>query len=151
MSQSPRTTTSPASAAGADPAGSQPGGWHRPRLGLVIGGLTVAFLLFDAVIHLLLIQPVVDSFSQLGYPLGVVRAIAVLELLCLALYLIPRTSVLGAVLLTGYLGGAVSAQLRVGSPLVSTTLFAVYVGIALWAALFLRDARLRQLFPVRRR
>jgi hypothetical protein len=119
------------------------------RIGLVLSALTALFLLFDAVIHLLRIQPVVDSFTALGFPLGTVRWIAVVELVCLVLYLLPRTSVLGAVLLTGYLGGAVSAHVRVESPLVSTVLFPVYVGIALWAGLWLRDRRLRRELPVR--
>jgi hypothetical protein len=134
------------------PVSSTAAGPTRPhrRVALVLTGLTSAFLLFDVVIHLLLIQPVVDSFTMLGYPLGTVRVIAVLELFCLVLYLVPRTSVLGAVLLTGYLGGAVSAQVRVESPLFSTTLFPVYVGVALWLGLWLRHDRLRRLVPVER-
>jgi hypothetical protein len=138
------TAASPVSSTTAHP--TRP---HR-RVALVLTGLTSAFLLFDVVIHLLLIQPVVDSFTMLGYPLGTVRVIAVLELVCLVLYLVPRTSVLGAVLLTGYLGGAVSAQVRVESPLFSTTLFPVYVGVALWLGLWLRHDRLRRLVPVER-
>ena len=124
-------------------------GRRSRRVATVVAALTVLFLLFDAVIHLLLIPPVVESFTMLGYPLGVVRTIAVLELVCLVLYVIPRTSVLGAVLLTGYLGGAVSAHVRVESPLFSTVLFPVYVAIALWGALLVREPRLQQLFPVR--
>ena len=121
----------------------------QARVAVVLATVSVAFLLFDAVIHLMLIRPVVDSFTRLGYPLGTVRGIAVVELICLALYVIPRTSILGAVLLTGYLGGAVSAHVRVESPIFSTVLFPVYVGIAVWGALYLRDARLRALFPLR--
>jgi hypothetical protein len=71
-------------------------------------------------------------------------------LVCLILYVVPRTSVLGAVLLTGYLGGAVATQLRVGSPLLSTTLFPIYVGVLVWGGLMLREDRLRALFPLRR-
>jgi len=140
---STRPTASPDSAAATSPRPTQ------RRIGLVLSALTALFLLFDGVIHLLMIQPVVDSFTALGFPLGTVRWIAVLELACLALYLLPRTSVLGAVMLTGYLGGAVSAQVRVESPLLSTVLFPVYVGIALWAGLWLRDQHLRQQLPVR--
>ena len=119
------------------------------RLGAALTALVALFLLFDSLIHLLGIQPVVDSFAALGYPVSVAFGLGVLELACIVLYLMPRTAVLGAVLLTGYLGGALSAQLRVDAPLFSTLLFPVYVGIAVWAGLFLRDARLRRLFPLR--
>ncbi len=120
---------------------------HRAaRTGQVISVLVSAFLLFDAVLHVLAIEPVVESFRDLGFPAGQALAIGVLELACLALYLVPRTSVLGAVILTGYLGGAVCAHFRVESPLMSTTLFPVYVGIAVWAGLYLRNAKVRALF-----
>ncbi len=115
------------------------------RAGLVLSGLTGAFLLFDAVLHLLRTQPVVDSFAELGFPAGAAVPIGLLELACLVLYAIPRTSVLGAILLTGYLGGAVCAHVRIGSPLLSTALFPVYLGVAVWAGLYLRNARLRDL------
>lgn len=121
------------------------------KIGWVLGGLAAAFLVFDGVIHVLMLQPVIDSAVALGYPLQAMRAIGVLELACLVLYLVPRTSILGAVLLTGYLGGAMSAQVRVESPLFSTALFPVYVAIAVWGALYLRDADLRRLVPLRRR
>lgn len=119
------------------------------RAGIALTTFAGIFLLFDGVIHVLQIKAVVDSFAALGYPLGVARGIGILELVCVALYLAPRTSVLGAVLLTGYLGGAVSAQVRVDSPLLSTQLFPVYIGVMVWGGLFLRDARLRALFPTR--
>jgi len=126
---------------------SAPAVTHRAaRAGHLISVLVSAFLLFDAVIHVLAIEPVVESFRDLGFPAGQALAIGVLELACLALYLVPRTSVLGAVLLTGYLGGAVCAHFRVAAPLVSTTLFPVYVGIAVWAGLYLRNAKVRALF-----
>jgi hypothetical protein len=80
----------------------------------------------------------------LGFDQGAAVGIGLLELACVALYLVPRTAVLGAVLLTGYLGGAVAAQLRIDAPLFSTLLFPVYVGVALWVALWLRDARVRR-------
>lgn len=115
------------------------------RTGQVISLLATAFLLVDAVIHVLAIEPVVESFAQLGFPAWQALPIGVLELVCLALYAVPRTSVLGAVLLTGYLGGAVCAHFRAESPLFSTTLFPVYLGIAVWAGLYLRDARVRAL------
>jgi hypothetical protein len=121
-----------------------------PRTGWVITGLVSAFLLFDGVIHLTRITPVVQSFQDLGFPISAAAGIGVVELVCLALYLVPRTAVLGAVLLTGYLGGAVAAQVRVEAPLLSTLLFPVYTGIALWAGLYLRDAAVRALLPLRR-
>ncbi|OLD52366.1 MAG: hypothetical protein AUI83_09700 [Armatimonadetes bacterium 13_1_40CM_3_65_7] len=123
---------------------------RRSWAGVVLTVLPVLFMLFDSVIHLMVIPPVVESFTQLGYPVSTARALGVIELVCIALYLIPRTSVLGAVLLTGYLGGAVATNLRVGSPLFSHTLFPVYVGVLAWGGLFLRDERVRALIPVRR-
>src|SRR5687767_8714341 len=84
--------------------------------GLVLGALVVLFLLFDAVIHVMKIPPVVEAFTQLGYPVSASVPLGIIELVCLALYVVPRTSFLGAVLLTGYLGGAVAIHLRIGSP-----------------------------------
>lgn len=121
------------------------------RTGQVISGLVVAFLVFDAVIHILRIDAVVAAFETLGFPLTTSVAIGVIELACLALYVVPRTSVLGAVLLTGYLGGAVAAQLRIDAPLFSTLLFPVYTGILVWAGLYLRDEKVRALVPLRAR
>ena len=117
--------------------------------GRIMTGLPVLFLLFDTVIHFLKIAPVVEGFAQLGYPVSLAIEIGVIELVCLVLYVIPRTSVLGAILLTGYLGGAVASNLRVGNPFFSHVLFAVYVGILLWGGLYLRDDRLRALIPLR--
>lgn len=122
----------------------------RVWTGRVLSGLAVVFMIFDGVIHILKITPVVDAFAKLGFPLGTSVALGVVELICLALYLVPRTSVFGAVLLTGYLGGAIATQLRVGAPLFSTTLFPIYVALLLWGGLYLRDDRLRDVFPVRR-
>ena len=118
-------------------------------MGLAISGLVSAFLLFDVVIHVLEVEPVRDAMRVLGFRPGHAVLIGVVELVCLVLYLVPRTAVLGAVLLTGYLGGAVSAQLRIEAPLFSTLLFPVYVGIAVWAGLWLRDARVRRLLEPR--
>lgn len=115
------------------------------RVGQVLTALVTAFLLFDAVIHILNIQAVVDGSRALGFTPDVMPYIGVLELACLGLYVVRRTSPLGAVLLTGYLGGALCAQLRVDAPLFSTMLFPVYTGIVVWAALYLRDQRVRDL------
>jgi len=119
------------------------------RIGQVITALVAAFLLFDAVIHILNIAPVVDGSRTLGFDVAMMPWIGALELALIGLYVVPRTAVLGAVLLTGYLGGAVCAQLRIEAPLFSTMLFPVYVGVALWAGLWLRDARVRDLMVAR--
>jgi hypothetical protein len=110
----------------------------------------VLFLLFDVVIHFMKPAPVVTGFEQLGWSASLSVPLAIIELVCLVLYVIPRTSVLGAVLLTGYLGGAVATNLRVGAPLFTNILFPVYVGLFLWGGLYLRDAGLRAVFPVRK-
>jgi hypothetical protein len=114
----------------------------------IITAVVGLFLVFDGVIHVLKPAPVVEAFKQLGYPLSVSVGLGVLELICLALYLIPRTSVLGAILLTGYLGGAVATQLRVGAGLFPL-LFPAILGVLLWGALLLRDDRLRSFIPPR--
>lgn len=117
--------------------------------GRVISALSVLFLLFDSVIKLMKIGPVVESFVQLGYPVSIVRGIGILALVCVVVYVIPRTSILGAILLTGYLGGAIATHVRIGSPLFTHTLFPIYVGLLIWLGLYLRDDRLRSLVPVR--
>jgi hypothetical protein len=117
--------------------------------GRVMSTLVVLFLLFDSVAKLIKIDPVVQSFAALGYPDALARGIGVIVLACALLYAIPRTSVLGAILLTGLLGGAISSHLRVGDPLVSHVLFGVYLGVLAWGGIFLRDDRLRALIPMR--
>jgi hypothetical protein len=121
-----------------------------PRLwaGRVASALVVLFLIFDGAIKLVKIAPVTESFARLGYPDSSARLIGGLELALIALYVVRRTSVLGAVLLTGLLGGAVATHLRVGDPVASHVLFPTYVGALLWGGLFLRDARLRVLLPL---
>jgi hypothetical protein len=118
--------------------------------GRVLTTLPVLFLIFDSVIKLIRIDPVVDSFTQLGYNPNLSLTIGLIETLCLVLYIVPRTSVLGALLLTGYLGGAVATHLRIGSPIPSHVLFPIYVGALLWAGLFLREDRLLALLPLRK-
>lgn len=115
------------------------------RTGLVLTVLLALFMLVDAVPKLLQLQPVVEATMQMGFPAGTVPVIGGVLLVCLVLYLIPRTALLGAVLLTGYLGGAVCAQLRIEAPLLSTLLFPVYFGTLVWVALYLRNAQLRQI------
>jgi len=113
-------------------------------------GLVVLFLLLDTGIHLAVPAPVVQAMTQLGFPLGLTVGIGVIELVCTVLYVIPATSILGAVLLTGYLGGAVAAHLRVGNPIFETLIFPVLVGSLLWGGLLLIEPRLRALMPLRR-
>lgn len=117
------------------------------RAGLVLTGLFGLFMTFDVAIKLLDLPVVGETLGALGWPAGMARGIGVLQLVLLVLYLVPRTAVLGAVLLTGMLGGAVATHLRVGSPLLSHTLFGVYLGLLAWGGLLLRDARLRAVFP----
>ena len=119
------------------------------KTGRLISGLAVAFLVFDSVGKLLRVQPVIDGTKQLGYPPDIVVSLGMTLLSCVLVYLIPRTAVLGAVLLTGYLGGAVATHVRVESPLFTHVLFPVYVAALLWGGLVLRDARLRQFLPWR--
>ncbi|GHO87504.1 DoxX family protein [Dictyobacter formicarum] len=119
-------------------------------IGRGVTALPVLFLLFDSVIHMMQIAPVMDSLNQLGYPVNLALVLGIIELVCLVAYIFPPTSVLGAILLTGYLGGAVATHLRVGDPLFSNVLFPVYVGILIWGGLYLRDERLRALFPFRK-
>ena len=120
----------------------------KPALwtGRVISGLLVAFLLFDATIKIMKLAPALEGTVQLGYPAGVVLPPGIVLLACVALYVIPRTSVLGAILLTGYLGGATATQVRVQDP---WFLFPVALGVLVWVGLFLRDERLRALLSVR--
>ena len=118
--------------------------------GYVLTALVALFLTFDTVLKVLQLAPAIKATSDLGYPASSVLPIGIIELVCLALYLIPQTSVLGAVLLTGYLGGAIATHVRAGSPLFSHMLFPVYVGIMLWAGLYLREPRLAALLPLRR-
>lgn len=118
--------------------------------GWALTGLFALFMTFDIAIKLLDLQVVRDTLAALGYPPHLGRLIGVIELVCLALYLNPRTAVLGAVLFTAVMGGAVATHLRLDNPLFSHTLFGVYLGLFLWGGLWLRDARLRSLFPLRR-
>src|SRR3954447_18295137 len=113
------------------------------RTGRVLSGIAVLFLTMDVVMHVMQIPAAVKGMTALGYPTGVLLPLGIIQLVCLALYLIPRTRVLGAILWTGYLGGAVATHVRVGNPLFSHILFPVYVAALLWGGLYLRDVRLR--------
>lgn len=111
----------------------------------VSGGLATAFLAFDTVIKVLVLAPAVEGTTQLGFPPSSVFWIGFVELIALALYLVPRTKPIGAVLWTGFLGGAIATHVRLGNPLLTHTLFPIYVAVLLWLPLYLRDARVRAL------
>jgi hypothetical protein len=119
--------------------------------GRVLSGVAVLFLTFDAVAKLLRLQPVIEGSQQLGYSPDIVFTLGVLLLSCVAVYIVPRTSLLGAMLLTGYLGGAVATHVRVGNPLFTHILFPTYVAALIWGGLMLRDARLQLFLPWRDR
>jgi hypothetical protein len=131
---------------------SRSAGTNRPSIwtGRALSGLFVLFMAFDVGIKVI-DHPMVDqTMAALGFQAGVGRAIGWLELVLVALYLWPRTSVLGAVLLTGLFGGAMAAHIRVQDPWVSHTLFSIYLGLFMWGGLWLRDPGLRAVFPFRR-
>jgi hypothetical protein len=117
--------------------------------GRILSGLVALFLIPDGIIKFIKPAPVVDAFAHLGWPLALAIPLGIVLLACTTLYVIPRTSVLGAILLTGYLGGAVATHLRVGDPLFSHILFPTYLGVLLWLGLYLRDERLRAVIPLR--
>jgi hypothetical protein len=119
-------------------------------IGRVLSGFVTAFLLFDAIIHLLRPAPVVDAFAKLHLSLNLAVDLGVIELVCIALYVIPPTAILGAILLTGYLGGAIAIQLTTSNSLFGEILFPVYVAAIVWGGLYLRNERLRVLVPWRR-
>lgn len=120
------------------------------RAGYSLSGLVILFMLMDVTMKLAQLPVVLETTVQLGWPATTVTSVGLVLLACTALYAYPRTSVLGAILLTAYLGGAVATHARIGSPLFSHTLFGVYVGFMLWGALYLRDDRIRALVPYSR-
>jgi len=128
-------------------SGTQTAPASKKRLwaGRIISTLVVLFLLFDAVAKLMKIAPVLQAFARLGYPESLAVPIGILLLACTAVYVIPRTSVLGAILLTAYLGGATATHVRAGEPFY----FPVVFGVLVWAGISLREDRLRALIPLR--
>ncbi|MGH9969686.1 MAG: DoxX family protein [Pyrinomonadaceae bacterium] len=129
---------------------TQPVPVSKSRLwaGRIIGGLPALFLLVDGIMKLIKPAPVVEATVRLGYSENVIIPLGIVLLVCTVLYLIPRTSVLGAILLTGYLGGAVATHVRAGEGLFSIV-FPVVFGVLLWLGLYLRDDRLRAHIPLR--
>jgi hypothetical protein len=137
--QTTTTTTTQLSSVSTDtPATGQLRRW----IGRVISGLVAALLAFDAIAKLVAPPAVIEGSAELGYRAASLPVIGVILLACVIVYAIPRTAVLGAVLLTGYLGGAIATHLRVDNPLLSHTLFPIYVACAIWGGLVLRDRRL---------
>ena len=132
---------------------SGPPGARKPPywIGWALSGLVIAFMIMDFTMKLLALPVVLQASGALGF-VGpdIARELGVILLICTVLYAAPNTAVLGAVLLTGYLGGAVASHVRAGNPLFSHVLFGVYLGVMLWAGLWLRDPRVRALMPLRR-
>ncbi len=136
----------------ASPAAAGTSSTRARRAGRVLTGIAVLFLTFDVAIKLVGAKAAVDGTVQLGYAPHHVLTIGLIGLVCLVLYVIPRTAPIGAILWTGYLGGAIATQLRVDNPLLSHTLFPIYVAALIWGGLYLRDPRVRALIrPVRSR
>lgn len=121
--------------------------------GRILSGLAIAFFVMDGVMKLMAPAPVIEATTALGWPADTktLTLLAALLLGATLLYAVPKTALLGAILLTGYLGGAVATHVRIGSPLFSHELFGVYLGVIVWAGLWLRDPRLRALLPLTRR
>lgn len=135
---------------GADFTQSNVRDW-KYKTGWILSGLAILFLTMDAVMKLLALPVVIEAGTALGFPgESMARLLGVILIVCTALYAVPRTSVLGAILLTGYLGGAVATHVRAGNPLFSHVLFGIYVGVLVWAGIYLRDAKLRRQIPTRK-
>jgi hypothetical protein len=117
--------------------------------GRILSGIVVLFMIFDGVTKVMKVPQVIEATVRIGFPVSTVVGIGVTLLVSVALYVIPSTSIFGAILLTGYLGGATAANVRAGSP-VFNTLFAIVFGVLVWLGLFLREPRLRVLIPLRR-
>lgn len=145
-------TIHPAAATDVPASDLSEGGKGLSRAGWALSGIAILFLAADAAGKLFAPELMIANSPPLGLPAdaGFYRLLGGILAMCTLLYAVPRTSVIGAILLTGYLGGAVASHLRVGSPLLGFTLFGVYVGVVVWAGLWLREPRLRQLMPLRR-
>lgn len=124
---------------------------HKKSLltGWVLTAFSALFLLVDGVFKLIKPAPVLESALELGYPESVITVIGIILIMCTILYLIPRFSFIGAVLLTGYLGGAIATHLRIENPLFTHVLFPVYIGILVWAGLYFRNQQVKNFFATR--
>ena len=120
--------------------------------GRVLSGVAIVFLLFDGAIKLVPLPVVTETLDRMGYgpSEALARNLGIITIVCTLLYSVPPTSILGAILLTGYLGGAIASHVRIDSPLFTHTLFGVYLGMMVWGGLYLRDGGLRHLIPFRR-
>jgi DoxX-like family len=127
---------------------SKPARW----LGRILSGLVIVFLLLDGAIKLVPWPVVTETMDKMGYGSSenLARILGIITVVCTVLYSVPPTSILGAILLTGYLGGAMASHVRIDSPLFTHTLFGLYLGLMLWGGLWLRDPSLRNLIPFRR-
>ncbi len=137
-------------AAGSATTGLRAVGKTQSRIGWALSFLTILFMLFDAAGKLALESHVIEATTKIGYPVATIRPIGVIALICTILHAVPRTAVLGAILLTGFYGGAVASKVRIEDRLFSSILFAVYFGFFAWGGLYLRDDRLRAMIPLRR-
>lgn len=117
--------------------------------GRIISGLATAFMIFDAVVHISRSPAVVEGFTKAGFSVSILVPLSIIELICIALYVMPRTAVLGCILLTGYLGGAIATNVRMGMPMFTYVLAPAYVAVLLWGGLWFRDNRVRALIPFR--
>jgi len=120
------------------------------RAGRIVTGIAGFLLLLDAYGKVIEVAPVVEGTIRLGYPPHLIFVMGAMEAACTVAYLIPRSSVFGAILLTGYLGGAVATHLRIGDPVLTHIFSPIYMAILIWAGLLLRENRLRPLIPIRR-
>jgi hypothetical protein len=120
-------------------------------LGRILSGLVIAFLLFDAAIKLVPLAVVTETMDRMGYGSSenLARSLGLITIVCTVLYSVPPTSILGAILLTGYLGGAIASHVRIGSPLFTHTMFGLYLGLMVWGGLWLRDKNLQSLISFR--
>src|SRR5512133_1047965 len=136
----------------ADTAETAPVSLPARWVGRILSGLVIVFLLFDGAIKLVPWPVVTETMDRIGYGSSetLVRSLGIITIVGTVLYAIPPTSILGAILLTGYLGGAMASHLRIGSPLFTHTLFGIYLGLMVWGGLWLRDGSLRDLIPWRR-
>jgi len=132
----------------ADMPVSKPARWG----GRILSGLVMVFLMLDGAIKRVPWPVVTDTMDRMDYGSSetLARSLGIITIVCTVLYSVPPTSILGAILLTGYLGGAIASHLRIGSPLLTHTLFGLYLGLMLWGGLYLRDGNLRSLIPFRR-
>ena len=119
-------------------------------VGRILSALAILFLSFDTIVKVLRLPVAIEGTTQLGYPEGTVFVIGIIQLVCLVLYVIPQTSVFGAILFTGYHAGAIATHLRLGSPLFTHILFPIYVALLIWGGLYAREPRLRAMVPIRR-